>query len=94
MMGIKKTTITAYECDVCRREVPEASVFNGHVETLWTDRDVAATLAISMRLSISYVTDKGVVCIACAAKHMRCIADAIDRTAQPTTSAKEPSHGR
>ncbi|KDB58381.1 hypothetical protein AZ15_1974 [Bordetella bronchiseptica A1-7] len=55
---------------------------------------MSATLAISMRLSISYVIDNGVVCNACAAKHMRSIADTIDRAAQPTTSAKGPDHGR
>ncbi|KDB69748.1 hypothetical protein AZ21_2214 [Bordetella bronchiseptica B20-10725633] len=93
-MGIKRTTTTAYECDVCRKDVPKASVFAGHVATLWSDRDVSATLAISMRLSISYVIDNGVVCNACAAKHMRSIADTIDRAAQPTTSAKGPDHGR
>ncbi|MFY3310916.1 hypothetical protein [Achromobacter ruhlandii] len=82
-MAIKQTITTAYECDVCQQEVPEASVFNGHVETLWSDRDVSATMSVSMHLEISYVTNNGVICNACAAKHMRAVADAIERTAQP-----------
>ncbi|CAB3920070.1 hypothetical protein [Achromobacter ruhlandii] len=82
-MGIKTTTTTTYECDLCRQEVPEASVFNGHVETLWSDRDVSATMSVSMHLEISYVTDNGVICNACAAKRLRAVANAIDRAAQP-----------
>lgn len=81
-MGVKITTTTAYECDVCRSEVPESSVFGVHKDTLWSDRDVTATLTLSMRLDISYVTDRGVICNACAATHMRGVADALDRAAQ------------
>lgn len=81
-MGIKTTTTTAYECDVCRSEVPESSVFGVHKDALWSDRDVTATLTLSMRLDISYVTDRGVICNACAAKHLRAVADAIDFVAQ------------
>ncbi|AZR94628.1 hypothetical protein BBB39_13200 [Bordetella trematum] len=81
-MGIKTTTTTVYECDVCRSEVPELSIFGVHKDTLWSDRDVTATLTLSMRLDISYVTDRGVICNACAAKHLRAVADAIDFVAQ------------
>lgn len=78
-MGIKTTTTSIYECDICRREVPEARVFRSRDTTLWSDRNVTATLHLGLRLEVSYATDNGVICKDCAASNMRRIADEIEK---------------
>lgn len=78
-MGTNTTTITSYECDMCWKDVPESLVYRGTNETLWSDRDTATTLYLSARLEISYVTDNGVICKACAAGALRKAADQAER---------------
>lgn len=78
-MGIKTTTTTSYECDLCASEIKEEQVFTRAETSIWRDRDVEARIAVSMALTIDYVTDKGVVCKRCAAIRLREIADAADK---------------
>ncbi|MNK60133.1 hypothetical protein D3C87_792610 [compost metagenome] len=81
-MGIRTTTATHFECDICRREVPESRVFRSRDTTLWSDRDVTATLYLSLRVEVSYVTNNGVICKDCATSNMRRIADEIEKESQ------------
>lgn len=78
-MAIKTTTITQYECDLCASEIAEEQVFKGTQLTMWRDRDVTASLDVSMALTIDYVTTKGVVCKRCAALRFREIADKVEK---------------
>lgn len=75
-MGVQTTVVQTVTCDCCHKPIEKA--FKPTPRKLWQDRDVSATLTVSVNLVIDYSTQPNVLCTACVVDHLRTEANRLE----------------